>query len=171
MLKQILLGVLVILLGGLGGAAFLFLFGGGGKKIVYVQTPIVFEQFKGKKELTTRLEQKKNAYQYSLDSLGNILKVYQNQEQTEPVQRQMQALQLEYQQKRARFEQEYQEQDAKYAEAVWKQINAYTEEYGKEKGYDYILGASGNGSLMYADGGDNITEDFVDYINARYEGN
>lgn len=53
---------------------------------------------------------------------------------------------------------------------IWKRLNPYLEEYGKEKGYEFIFGASGTGSILYADKGKDITEDMIKYVNERYHG-
>lgn len=47
-------------------------------------------------------------------------------------------------------------------------INEYAEQYGKEEELDYLYGANGNGSLMYASEGRNATEEFTNYINQLY---
>jgi outer membrane protein len=49
-------------------------------------------------------------------------------------------------------------------------LNQYVSDYGKKHGYTYILGTGGNGSLMYADDAENITQDMIDYLNLRYSG-
>jgi outer membrane protein len=58
----------------------------------------------------------------------------------------------------------------KYRNEINMQINKYVEEYAKEKNYDVIFGGNGSGNLMYLDERLNITEDVLNYINKKYEG-
>lgn len=55
-------------------------------------------------------------------------------------------------------------------EQIWKQINQYLQEYGKERSYTYIYGADGSGQLMYAADAKDITSDVTLYINTKYKG-
>lgn len=68
-------------------------------------------------------------------------------------------------QKRDQLSQDYQKKSESYDKIVWNDINGKISKYGKEKGYDYILGANGNGSIMYASERINITDDVIDFIN------
>lgn len=62
-------------------------------------------------------------------------------------------------------------QTHEYNEAIWKQLNQYVRDFGKENGYDFIHGNTGNGNLMYADtDAYDLTETVKKYINDRYNG-
>lgn len=58
-----------------------------------------------------------------------------------------------------------------YSAKVWKQLNSYMQEYGEENSYDVIIGMQGNGNVMYAKEGVNITEEIIAYSNNKYNGN
>ena len=49
-------------------------------------------------------------------------------------------------------------------------MSQYILDYGKNNNYDLILGADGNGVLMYANDKMNISEEITKYINSRYKG-
>lgn len=53
---------------------------------------------------------------------------------------------------------------------IWKRLNPYVAEFGKEKGYSYIYGANGTGNVLYADEKQNVTEELIEYVNKRYHG-
>ncbi len=55
-------------------------------------------------------------------------------------------------------------------EQIWNQLNSYVQEYGQEHGYDYILGATGDGGIMYASEAKNLNEEVISYINDKYNG-
>ena len=63
-----------------------------------------------------------------------------------------------------------QEEDQKVTQTVINDINDFVKTYGKEKGYEIILGATGSGTLMYADEATDLTKDVLTQLNAQYEG-
>ena len=44
--------------------------------------------------------------------------------------------------------QKTEERNKQIEATIWKRLNPYVEEYGKEKGYTYIYGANGNGQCV-----------------------
>lgn len=63
------------------------------------------------------------------------------------------------------------EQRNKEIEAMlWKRLNPYLVDFGKENGYQYIYGANGTGNVLYADKNEDITDEVVRYVNERYHG-
>lgn len=59
----------------------------------------------------------------------------------------------------------------KYTENIWQNLNQYVADYAKEKDLDVVFGANGSGVLMYADSMLNKTDEVVQYVNSKYEGN
>ncbi len=53
---------------------------------------------------------------------------------------------------------------------IWKRLNPYINDFGKEKGYSFIYGANGTGTMLYADEKYNITDELIKYVNQRYHG-
>lgn len=60
------------------------------------------------------------------------------------------------------------ERNKEIEKMIWKRLNPYIVEYGKEKGYAYIYGANGTGNVLYADESEDITEELIEYVNKRY---
>ncbi len=143
-------------------------------KTAYVNLGEVFENFAGKKELAFRLDRLKNQQKSMLDSMELTIRSLQqaakNAENGQAVLAKLQNTQQTYQYLNAEFSEQYQSQDESYSEKVWKQINQYVTDYGKDNGYDFIYGANGNGALMYGSSANNITEEIINHINERYEG-
>jgi outer membrane protein len=48
-------------------------------------------------------------------------------------------------------------------------INDYIKKYGKSKGFKYVLGATGQGNILYADEAQDITEKIIEGLNKDYE--
>ena len=54
---------------------------------------------------------------------------------------------------------------------VWERLNAYIQEFGEQNNYNLILGTRGDGNIMHAKEGLDVTEAFLKFANDRYEGN
>ena len=141
-------------------------------KIAYVDATSLFQEFEGKKEMEQQLEQMQRGQKQVLDSIGLQLKALEQMAQKEEAVR---VKWMNLQQYHSTMNQEYQAQQyqksQEYTQAIWKQINQYTQEYGQEQGYDYILSTAGQQGLLYAKEGQDITQEVVNYINQKYTGN
>ncbi len=123
----------------------------------YVMNQQVFAQFKGKIELENKLNALRQDYKKQLDSLAASVAFPQQ----DPA----------YQQTAREFGLKEQELSDRYTADIWKRINQYIAEYGKQNGYDFIFGASGDGSIMYAGEASNVTEEVIAFINKQYDAN
>jgi len=128
-------------------------------RLGFVVNQVVFDKFNGKKRLEEKLKAVQDKHKNTLDSLGAMLQMHY---QTDLVN--------QYQQTSNRYAQEERELSEQYTADIWKEINQYVVDYGKQSGYDFIYGAVGNGSLMYGHEAFDITEDVVAFINEKYEG-
>lgn len=48
------------------------------------------------------------------------------------------------------------------------EVNTYIKQYGKEKGYDFTLGATDNGNIVHAAEGTDVTEAVLTALNKQY---
>jgi Skp family chaperone for outer membrane proteins len=103
---------------------------------------------------------------WHLKSVSQELNQNATEEQVREFQRERQALA----EKKEFFEQDNQRALQETNVKIWKQINQYIKDYGEQNGYDYIYGADGTGTLMYADKKNDITTDVSLYVNKRYAG-
>lgn len=67
------------------------------------------------------------------------------------------------------IQQQAQQENQRLTKTVLDEINAYLKQYGKEKGYTFILGATENGNIVYAADGTDITDDVLKGLNAQYD--
>ena len=124
----------------------------------FVLNQKVFEGFKGTKELKTRLQTLKSRNAAHLDSLFQYVK---NDTRSEVLEK--------YEETRQQLLFKEQQLSDQYTEELWSHINKYVRAFGKEKHYDFIFGASGNGNLMYADESVDLTEEVIKYVNKKYD--
>jgi outer membrane protein len=140
------------------------------KKIGFVQNDLVFTEFKGKKDYEKILFNDQQKKKNILDSIAieiNLLRSKSINTQNEFLIKNKEDLYTKIKQE---FVQSDNESYNKYMEEIWKQINQYIMEYGKENNYQYILGVQGAGNVMYANPDENISKEIIEYINKKYEG-
>jgi Skp family chaperone for outer membrane proteins len=142
-------------------------------KTAFVNLNVVYDHFTLKKELESKLENASNARKAIMDSLTLRLQGLQRGLATDKSEQAQQTFMLarkQFLEKKQLFEEDNDRQTKDYDSQIWKQINQFAKDYGDEKGYDYIFGAQGNGTLMYAAKGHDITDELSAYINAKYKG-
>jgi outer membrane protein len=126
-----------------------------GDQTVYVENQRVFEAFAGKRDLEEKLQKFKRQNNDRLDSLQKI-----------SVTNSISSYWIQQEGERIAFEE--QQLIQKYNAEIWQEINRLITIFGRENNYQFIFGASGNGSLMYASEGRDVTEEAIKFINARY---
>lgn len=142
------------------------------KKVAYVNTYQLYEQFKLKKELEEKLKKTQLSRQVILDSIKSKIQLIGiNKELSDQMLAdKIQELRQTYFLKEKQFSQENETQAQQYTDQVWEQLNQYIKDFGKENNYKYIFGANGQGSIMYADEGEDISKEMIEYVNNKYQG-
>lgn len=144
------------------------------KKSAYVDIQYVFNGFEYKKELEKELIAIKSNRNYLLDSLRTNLKILSNKYEMDKGNKDLIAefnvARENFLERKSAIEEEeaniIKQSDAK----IFKQINSYIKEYGRENDYDYIFGATSSGNIMYADTLNDISKEITEYINKKYKG-
>lgn len=139
-------------------------------KVGFITTMKVFDAFRFKKELEKKYQTVQIAKQGYLDSLRLCIEFMEKPEGKQLNEANVNELKKVYLLKERQYNEENEALYKDYTERIWKQLNQYVEDYGKENHYKYILGANGQGNIMYADPAEDLTEKVIQYINARYEG-
>jgi len=70
--------------------------------------------------------------------------------------------------KQRQFDKENGELTAVCNDKIWNQVNQFIEDYGKEKQYRFVLGATGEGTIMFGDKHVDVTDETLAYLNNRY---
>jgi len=165
----ILLYLLIVSLG-----AFIFLRHSDAPKTAYINTIELYNSFKLKQEFEKRLTASQSARKSVLDSLLLNLKILNGQVQANPKDQELFnhfTMQKQYYLEQEQLLKEDNERQANdYNTKVWNQLNQYVKDYALQNGYDYIYGADGSGSLMYASDAMEITAAMKEYVNQKYEG-
>ena len=139
------------------------------KDIVWFDYNKVYNECDLKVSLEKDLEKVVSARSSELDSLQLELTFMSNKVETgnaseteladfEDLKGRYLTLQTRYEQENIRLKEEYFTQ-------IRKSINDKSKTYAEDNGYDFMFAAVGDGSLMYATEGDDVTKEFLEYVN------
>jgi outer membrane protein len=151
----------------------LFFKKGTAAKLGYIKNNELYESFTLKKELAEKLTTVENKRKAILDSLIiplRMLSMELQKNKDEKLMIQFRAQQESYLAKKKEFEEDNKRLMQEYSDQIWKQINQYIADYGKEKGYGFIYGATGDGAIMFAEDQYDLTSELSSYINEKYNG-
>ena len=156
--------------------AFLFISCGREEtRVAFIQNYKLYSEFELAKELDAELKQFSNVRNRELDSLNLVF-----ENKTELFKQMDEIPMTDYQAfndlrnvimyRKKAFENELMEKGREYDEQIWERINSYVEDYALENDYDLILGASGDGNLMFAKDTLDLTDELIAYCNHAYKG-
>ncbi len=135
------------------------------KKIGVIDLIKVKNEYKLKLELEEKAKKGLEKYATVLDSLNNIIK-NSNNEVTKK------RISAEFNFVKEKADEAIIESNQVIDEKIWERINPIVKEFGDENGYDIIMGASGNGNVLFVQDKKqiNISDKFIKYLNDKYEG-
>lgn len=162
-------------------AAFSFYFAKqSSNEIAYVDINKLLDGYKRTEKVRAEFEEKAKTLNANVDSLmtdwQNELKAYEKERSS------MSKKELELKQEllgnkqqqignyQQAIQKQIQEEDQKATQTVINDINDFVKEYGKNKGYYLVLGASGSGNIMYASDAADLTEEVLEGLNKEYQG-
>lgn len=156
-----------------GITAFIIALSNSGNKSVYLESTKLYEDFILSKELGKELESSMTKKKKRLDSIYALItneiptnrEKAANNENTKQIR-----LQQEYFYLQEKYEKEFEEEKTLAETKIWNQLNQYIADFGQRKDYSFILGASGNGNIMYGNRAIDITGEVINYVNQRYNG-
>lgn len=140
----------------------------------YIELGKVYDEFELSKNLNAQFQTTATERKNYLDSLEFQVKNMYNQVSRNSEDKKLvetfELAQRQYLYQKEQIESAVSKLEEQYNEQIWTQLNEYIKQYGKEKGYAYIFGAEGSGTLMYANEGKNVTQEMINYINDKYQG-
>jgi outer membrane protein len=143
------------------------------RKTGFIQLGKVYSEFELSKNLNAQFKSTATNRKNYLDSLEfQVKNIYQQASNTNDKQliETFEQAQRHYQYQKEQIENTVSKLEEQYNDQIWTQINEYVKEYGKEKGYDYIFGAEGSGTIMYSTEAEDLTEEMIQFLNNKYQG-
>ena len=149
-------------------------------KIAYVDVEELMKEYKGTKDIEATMKVKSDKLKAELDSLvvgweTRARDYQQNAQKMSPKNRaaREQVLMQEQQaigQRQQVIQQQVQGEGQESLKTLSKEINDFVKNYAKEKGYNFVLGTSGNnGTVMYGEEKADITDDVLVQLNKSYK--
>ena len=149
-------------------------------KIAFVDNAKLLDNYQEKKDIEAKLKGQISAYERKRDSISMAFqteaRAFDAQAKTLPqnvaqkkyneLMQKSQILQQHLQQEEQKIQMESQTQMDSLLSKVKKNIK----EYGKQKGYTFILGANDGGSVLYGSEKKDITKEVTEYLNNQYKG-
>ncbi len=134
------------------------------EKLFYVNPNKILQGYHGATIQHELFQAKTRDWQLRIDSLGTELQALSQAPAATRAAKEQQLVRY-----RSAIEQRAQQENQHLTQAVLAEINAYLQQYGKEKGYTFILGATEGGNIVYAAEGTDITDDVLQGLNAQYD--
>lgn len=149
------------------------------RKIVYVETGILMEQYEGMKSARVQIEAKQKELSAGVDSLINLfqedIKTYERERsKMSAKERELKEELLRVRQQQVNnyhqaMQKKAAEEEQRLTQTQINRINDFVKLYGEKHGYEYILGATGTGNMLYARDVLNITNEVIEAINEQYK--
>ena len=146
---------------------FIFFNSNSESEIVYVDNIEIFNGFNMTADLDKMNKKKLSNQKMKIDSLYRVYEVFRQEDEKSK----LKELESELRSADTNLRRMSESMSNELREKVWQRINSYIEDFGRIKKHKIILGTQGNGTIMYAIEGKDITTEFLEYANAKYEGN
>jgi len=149
-------------------------------KVAFVDNSKLLNDYQEKKDIEAKLKGQISAYERKRDSISMAFqteaRAFDAQAKTLPqnvaqkkyneLMQKSQILQQHLQQEEQKIQMESQTQ----MDSLLSKIKKNIKEYGKQKGYTFILGANDGGSVLYGTEKKDITKEVTEYLNNQYKG-
>ncbi len=132
-------------------------------KIGYVRLSTLLDNYEGIKAMNRDYRKDYNAY---MSELQDLEKIIADMKAKNAPMSDIKAKEQELAKKQKEYQKALQDKYQPILNKIVAKVNDIIKEYGKSKGYDYILKDS---SLLYADPMNDLTSDILRYANLRYE--
>ena len=150
-----------------------------GRRTVYVQVDSLLKNYDFFKDTRKELENKNFQLENELTtkgrSLQNEVAFFQQRaatmtpEQARSTEAQLMKKQQDLMAYRDQSAQALGQEEAKKNEELYKNIRSYIDKYNKENGYEYVLGYSLGGGILFANPSLDVTQKIVDGLNKEYK--
>lgn len=148
-------------------------------KVMYVDNTKLLNDYQEKKDLEASLQTKIDAYSRKRDSLSRAFQLEAQQFENEAQGLGQAVAQKRYnelmqksqalQQHLLQEEQAIQGESQSKMDTLLTKVKKFVKDFGKSKGYTYILGANEGGSVLYGDDSKNVTDQVVKALNEAYK--
>lgn len=133
------------------------------KKMAMIDVIRLFNEFDMKKDLEEVEKLRLSKLRKEVDSFENVITIIQQSKKTPD-----KLLIEQYSSSKFIFEEEYKNGNQTLNEQIWKRLNPLLDEYGKQKGFNLLIGANGMGTVLYHTEYFDVTSDALEFVNKKY---
>ena len=130
----------------------------------YINSNKLLQTYHGAQAQHELFQAKSRNWQQSIDSLSTELHLLNKSSLAIRTAKERQLLRY-----RNAIDLQAQQENQRLTRTVVEEINAYIKQYGKDKGYAFIFGATENGNIVYAAPSTDITEEVLKGLNEQYD--
>ena len=134
------------------------------QSIYYVNPNKILQAYHGITAQHEVFQAKTKEWQQRIDSLGAEMQAISSASSATRTAKEQRLLRY-----RDAIQQQAQQENQRLTKTVLDEVNAYIKQYGKEKGYTFILGATDSGNIVYAAEGTDISEEVLKGLNEQYD--
>ncbi len=148
-------------------------------KTAYVDTSKLLDEYTEAKDIEAKYKAKSDEMGRELEAEITKFKeeaagFQKNAESKGPVWAQQKGAELQRREQQLQYAQQamvqqLQKESGKEMDTLVKSVKSYIKEYGKEKGYDYILGTGESATVLYAKDNYDITKEVIANLNKKYK--
>ncbi len=148
-------------------------------QIVYVDTIKILTQYKGTIQAKAAYDKKAAIWKANVDTLAmelskQVTEYGKGKKEMPARERKLTEELIETRQRqlenyKAAISENATKEDQAITQQVFKEINDFLTKYGEDHGYDYILGATSVGNVVYARKGKNITDEVLTALNDGFQ--
>ena len=148
------------------------------KKVAYVRNGVVLSQYVGMQTMTDIFESEMKVVRSNADTLkARYERLFSQQpasnagKEKEEWSYRLGIARSEYEGYAQRSGEQMQRRRQELTASVLTDINEFVQAYGEEQGYHLILGATNDGSVLYGNSEDDITDQIIQELNDSYSAN
>lgn len=134
-------------------------------EVIYVNSDKLLNEFALVKDLKAAEEIRVRPLIMELDSLNSQL----NNSQLKTSEDIRKRIEGQYNTKRMNLQRQQEVFLRELNVKVWRRLNSYFKDYEKVKGFKIVVGSSSNTNVLYASDLSDLTDDFLQYSNTKYE--
>jgi outer membrane protein len=149
------------------------------ENIVYVDSLKLLSQYKGSLSAKAEYEKKVSVWKSNIDTLtselSNEITKYQKDKakltarEKKLTEELIASKQQQLENYKAAISQNASKEDKEVTSRVFNEISEFLKVYGERHGYDFILGATNVGNVVYARTGKNITDEVLKELNSGFQ--
>ena len=147
--------------------------------IVYIDSNRLLANYQGMKDAQAEFQQKASTWQANVDTLMSEVQksIMDYEKESAKMTKKEKELSRELIRTKQKQLGDYQsaikdqsaQMDQEMTQKVLAKVNTFLTEYGKEKNYKVIFGATNAGNIIYADEAMNITDEVLEILNKQYQ--